>query len=418
MKKYISYIYVILSAVCWGFIGFSNRLLTGAGVSLGNRVFIRNFGTLLVLTVVFGLFHRQVFRIRWKHLPIFLGSGLISILLLSIVYFKCQTMCSLSVAAVLLYLAPSFVVIFSAVLWKTPLTKRKVIALVVSLLGCVMVSGVLGGDTTASWTGIGLGVLSGLCYASYTVFAHYGLARYESYTMIYWTFLVAGLGSIFFADFKTLPLAFSGTQGIVGTCGVVIVATVLPYIFYTKGLEGVESGRASIITNIEPVVETLVGVFVFKEALTVWTVLGVACVFGCVILLAREGGKTAVKELYHGKEQRGKDQRHADAGAEEDTLHRPQLRPGGRHRRRVRGADAGAAAGAGVQNPGDKGRIRGILCVRHPRGGEPRPEKGGQGRWGEVRRHAAPEGTAAPDGLRPRRLLPGGHEEAVPHGVS
>ena len=145
-------------------------------------------------------------------------------------------------------------------------------------------------------TGIALGVLSGLCYASYTVFAHYGLARYESYTMIYWTFLVAGLGSVFFADFKTLPLAFSGTQGIVGTCGVVIVATVLPYIFYTKGLEGVESGRASIITNIEPVVETLVGVFVFKEALTVWTVLGVACVFGCVILLAREGGKTAVKE--------------------------------------------------------------------------------------------------------------------------
>ena len=37
----------------------------------------------LVLTVVFALFHRQVFRIRLKPLPIFLGSGLISILLLS-----------------------------------------------------------------------------------------------------------------------------------------------------------------------------------------------------------------------------------------------------------------------------------------------------------------------------------------------
>ena len=285
MKKYISYIYVILSAVCWGFIGFSNRLLTAAGVELGNRVFLRNFGTLLV------------FRIQWKHLPIFLCSGLISILTLSLVYFQCQTMCSLSVAAVLLYLAPSFVVLFSAVLWKTPLTARKLIALAVSLLGCVMVSGILGGDMTASWAGIGLGVLSGLCYASYTVFAHYGLAHYESYTMIYWTFLVAGLGSIFFADFKTLPLAFASTQGIVGVCGVVIVATVLPYIFYTKGLEGVESGKASIITNIEPVVETLVGIFVFKEALTVWTVLGVACVFGCVILLAREGGSApAAKE--------------------------------------------------------------------------------------------------------------------------
>ena len=276
MKKYLSYIYVILSAVCWGFIGFSNRMLTEVGVSLGNRVFIRNFGTLVILTIVFALFHRQVFRIKLKHLPIFLCSGLLSILTLSLVYFQCQTMCSLSVAAVLLYLAPSFVVIFSAVLWKTPLTKRKLIALVVSLLGCVMVSGIIGGDMTASWAGI-------------------GLAHYESYTMIYWTFLVAGLGSVFFADFETLPLAFSGTQGIVGVCGVVIVATVLPYIFYTKGLEGVESGRASIITNIEPVVETLVGVFVFKEALTVWTVLGMACVFGCVILLANGDKKCEEK---------------------------------------------------------------------------------------------------------------------------
>lgn len=197
MKKYLSYIYVILSAVCWGFIGFSNRMLTEVGVSLGNRVFIRNFGTLVILTIVFALFHRQVFRIKLKHLPIFLCSGLLSILTLSLVYFQCQTMCSLSVAAVLLYLAPSFVVIFSAVLWKTPLTKRKLIALVVSLLGCVMVSGIIGGDMTASWAGIGLGVLSGLCYASYTVFAHYGLAHYGSYTMIYWTFLVAGLGSVF-----------------------------------------------------------------------------------------------------------------------------------------------------------------------------------------------------------------------------
>ena len=291
MKKYISYIYVILSAVCWGFIGFSNRLLTGAGVSLGNRVFIRNFGTLLVLTVVFGLFHRQVFRIRWKHLPIFLGSGLISILLLSIVYFKCQTMCSLSVAAVLLYLAPSFVVIFSAVLWKTPLTKRKVIALVVSLLGCVMVSGVLGGDTTASWTGIGLGVLSGLCYASYTVFAHYGLARYESYTMIYWTFVFAGLGSIFFADIPALLPVLRQPEGVWGCVLVVVVSTALPYYFYTKGLEGVESGKASIITNIEPMMETLMGVVVFHEALTVWTVAGIACVLGAVALLA--GGKEA-----------------------------------------------------------------------------------------------------------------------------
>ena len=289
MKKGLSYLYIILSAVCWGCIGLSNRMLTQAGMELGNRVFVRNFGTLVVLTVVFALLHREVFRIKLKHLPIFMASGLVSVLLLSIVYFQCQTMCSLSVAAILLYLAPSFVVLFSAVLWKTPLTKRKLAALGISLLGCVLVSGVLGGGASASWGGIALGVASGLSYASYTVFAHYGLAHYESYTMIYWTFVFAGLGSILLADFPALGPVLRQPNVVLGCVLVVIVSTALPYCLYTMGLEGVESGKASIITNIEPMMETLMGVAVFHETLTVWTVLGIVCVLGAVALLA--GGK-------------------------------------------------------------------------------------------------------------------------------
>ena len=291
MKKSLSYLYIILSAVCWGCIGLSNRMLTQAGMELGNRVFVRNFGTLVVLTVVFALLHREVFRIKLKHLPIFMASGLVSVLLLSIVYFQCQTLCSLSVAAILLYLAPSFVVLFSAVLWKTPLTGRKLAALGISLLGCVLVSGVLGGGASASWGGIALGVASGLTYASYTVFAHYGLAHYESYTMIYWTFVFAGLGSILLADFPALGLVLRQPNAVLGCVLVVIVSTALPYCLYTMGLEGVESGKASIITNIEPMVETLMGVVVFHETLTIWTVLGIVCVLGAVTLLA--GGKDA-----------------------------------------------------------------------------------------------------------------------------
>ena len=41
-------------------------------------------------------------------------------------------------------------------------------------------------------------------------------------------------------------------------------------------------------------------------------------------------------------------------------------------------------------------------------------KKGSQGGGGEVHRHAAPEGTAAPDGLCPRRLLPVGMKKQFP----
>ena len=288
MKKYLSYLYVVLGAVCWGLIGLFNRALGELDVSVFQRVCIRNFGALLLLTAVFAVTRRSVFRIQLRHLPWFFGSGLISIFGLSLVYFQCQAECSLAVAGILLYLAPSFVVLMSAVLWKAPITRRKVAALLLALLGCALVSGIVGGQLTASPRGLLLGVASGFCYATYTVFAHYVLKHYDSLTMTYWTFVVAGLASLFFWDTAALTAVATDSRGIIGMLGLIVIATVLPYLFYTKGLEGVEGGKASIIANVEPVVGALVGVFVFGETLSVWVVLGIVCVLSGVILLAKE----------------------------------------------------------------------------------------------------------------------------------
>ena len=288
MKQYIHYLYVILAAACWGVIGLFNRILGELGMGVLQRVTIRNFGALVVLTAVFAIVRRDVFRVKLRHLPLFVGSGIVSVLGLSIVYFQCQMECSLAVAGILLYLAPSFVVLMSAALWKAPITRRKVTALVLALIGCALVSGLVGGEVTASPRGLLLGVASGFCYATYTVFSHYTLRHYDSLTMTYWTFVFAGLGSLVFWDTAAITAVMTDGRGIAGALGLAIIATALPYLFYTKGLEGVESGKASIIANVEPVVGALVGVFVFGEALSLWVVLGIACVPGGVILLAKE----------------------------------------------------------------------------------------------------------------------------------
>jgi len=288
VRKYLSYALVVLGAACWGFMGLFNRLLGSVGLDMGNRVFVRNLPSLVLLTLVFALTRREVFHIQARHLPIFAASGLISVLGLSYVYFNAQIECSLAVAGILLYLAPSIVVVMSALLWKTPITRRKLAALGLALLGCALVSGLIGGELTASWRGLAFGLASAFCYATYTIFAHYGLAHYDSYTMIYWTFFFSGLGSFAFLNPAAIAPAVSSAKGVFSALGLVVIATVLPYLLYTKGLEGVESGKASIIANIEPVVAALIGVFVFHEVLSVWVLLGVACVLGCVVLLAKE----------------------------------------------------------------------------------------------------------------------------------
>ena len=286
MKKYLSHIYVIFGAACWGFMGLFNRMLAAANATMGDRLVIRNTGTLVLMTAAFLCLNRRVFRIQPRHLPIFLGSGALSIVGLSWAYFSCQMLCSLAVAGVLLYLAPSFVVLASAALWKEKLTPRRGLSVLLALLGCALVSGIVGGDLTVSVNGLLLGIASGLCYASYTIFAHYGLQHYDSYTMIYWTFVVAGLTSLFWLDVPSLGAVLRQPKGICGAIGLVVVATVLPYFFYTKGLEGVESGLASVIANVEPVVAALVGIFIFHETPTVWTVLGIGLVLIAAVILA------------------------------------------------------------------------------------------------------------------------------------
>ena len=288
MKKYIYYLYVILGAACWGLIGLFTRTLGELGVGVFQRVTIRNLGALIVMTLVFALTRRQVFRIKARHLPLFMGSGLFSVQGMTLTSFICQQECSLAVSGILLYLAPSFVVLMGAVLWKAPITKKKVAALCLAFMGCVLVSGIMGGELTISVLGLVAGIASGFCYATYTVFAHYVMDHYDSLTMTYWTFVFAGLGSLLFWDTQVMTAVFTSGGGIVNALGLIVIATVLPYLLYTKGLEGVESGKASIMANVEPVVGALVGVFVFGEVLSIWVILGVVCMLGGVMLLAKE----------------------------------------------------------------------------------------------------------------------------------
>ena len=288
MKKTIYYVYILLGAACWGLIGLFTRTLEELGVSVFQRVTIRNFGALVVMSAVFALTKREVFRVKPRHLPLFAGSGLLSVQGMTLAIFLCQQECSLAVSGILLYLAPSFVVLMGAVLWKAPMTRRKLTALALAFGGCVLVSGIMSGELTISGLGLTAGIVSGFCYATYTVFAHYAMDHYDSLTMTYWTFVFAGIGSLLFWDTGTMTAVFTSPTGVWSALGLIVVATVLPYLLYTKGLERVESGKASIMANVEPVVGALVGVFVFGETLSIWVILGVICMLCGVMLLAKE----------------------------------------------------------------------------------------------------------------------------------
>src|SRR5699024_9524162 len=67
--------------------------------------------------------------------------------------------------------------------------------------------------------------------------------------------------------------------------GLGFLPTAFAYIIYTYGLEQTEASSASLLTTVEPVVATLIGVFVFHEAFSLFLFLGMCSRILAVILL-------------------------------------------------------------------------------------------------------------------------------------
>lgn len=275
---------VLAGASMWGLIGLFNRTLMAAGLAPESIVLVRNLGGLVLLGLVLAAWKRDVFRIKPRHLIYFFGTGIVSVLLFTWCYFSCQQECSLAVAAILLYTAPAFVVLLSALLWREKLTGKKLLALGLTFFGCVCVTGVYTGGMNITLRGFLLGLGAGFFYALYSIFGRYALAHYGPYTVTFYTFAFAGVGSLIFLKPEQLAVLADAPMALTAL-GLVVVSTVLPYLFYTAGLARMESGKAAIIASVEPVVAALVGIAVFHESMSLATGLGVVSILAAVLLL-------------------------------------------------------------------------------------------------------------------------------------
>ncbi len=283
----LSAIYVLLAGILWGFMGVLVRTLNEQGLGSMEICFLRGAVTFVVMLGGLLVLNRKALVIRWKDVWCFIGTGAFSVAFFNFCYFKTMTLTSLSVAAVLLYTAPAFVMLMSAFLFKEKLSGRKLLALLFAFLGCAFVSGIAGGRGTLSAVGILYGLGAGFGYALYSIFGRYALIKgYGSVTISFYTFLFSAIATFFFADVQTVISVMGSSSGLlVKTVLLVLLVTLLPYLSYTKGLNGMENGAASVLASIEPVVATLVGILLYKETLSVWNVLGIGLVLGSIVLI-------------------------------------------------------------------------------------------------------------------------------------
>lgn len=183
-------------------------------------------------------------------------------------------------AALLVATEPVALIALSPIVLGERLTAREGWGTALAVLGAtiIVVNGVPGLTVRVAphWRGDLLLLLSGVCFAAYSLLGRPVLARHRSVTVTTWSF-VWGLVT-------TAPLAaieWRVAQPPVWTPLVVaavlylgVVITGLGYLVWNWALERVSAARAAIFLNLQPLVGTLLGVVWLGDLFTGFTAGG------------------------------------------------------------------------------------------------------------------------------------------------
>lgn len=290
MKKFIP-ILPILSGIFWGGGGIFIRRLMELNINSFTVVSSRVIVASIIFFICVFLYDRSLIKIKLKDLWIFVSAGILGILGLNICYNEAVKQLSLSLSAVLLSLSPIFVLIFANIFFKEKITVKKIVCMILALLGCFFASGVLETNETMQWTyfGIFIGFMGAFFYGLYSIFSKLAIRRnYNTLTVTLYALISIAIISLPFTNWKTLSnvVVENGSGMLVFMLFHSLCTSVFPYAFFTIALGHMDAGKASILASGEPIAAMIFGVFFYHEIPTVLSVIGVLLTLTALTLLS------------------------------------------------------------------------------------------------------------------------------------
>ena len=279
---------IIAAGVLWGTSGLFVSFLSPYGVTSLQMTALRGIVSFLCMLMYVLIRDRRLLHVRGKELLLFVGIG-VGIFGTANFYYASRPATSVATAVVLMYTAPVYVMLFSVLFLKEKLTLLKLVSVVCMLVGCCLVSGIIGG-LKFDLMGVLMGVLSGISYAAYNILTKIAMQRGSSpVSATLYGFLTMGLVSLCACDVPAL----SGTIGSHPFTMVPlfilfgVVTCFLPYICYTMSMQTLPAGTAASLAIVEPLAATLFGLFLLNEPLDAASGIGVVLILLAVFLLSR-----------------------------------------------------------------------------------------------------------------------------------
>lgn len=286
--KIKAFFQIVVAGILWGTSGIFVKLLSPYGISSIQMTAIRSVVSFLCMVGYAMLFDRAHLRVSAKQVPFIVGAGA-ALFGTAWCYYTAMQQTSIATAVVLMYTSPIYIMLFSVMVLGERFSRQKLIAVICVMLGCCLVSGVVGG-LKFHLIGILLGFLSGILYGAYNVLAKMTLMRgcHPVSATLYSFAVMAGI-ALFVANPQKIVTVLAVKPAITWplAVGMGIVTFVLPHFLYTVAIREIPVGTASALSIIEPMAATVFGVLFFREKLDVFSGSGIVLILFAVLLLSR-----------------------------------------------------------------------------------------------------------------------------------
>ncbi|XLE34759.1 DMT family transporter [Tamlana fucoidanivorans] len=264
---------MIISALAFACMNGTVKYLSGFNTF--QIVFFRSIGS---LCFTFGLLLKNNIPMFGNNKKILILRGLVGVTSMSL-FFMSTKYLPIGTAVSLRYLAPIFSGIFAVLFLKEYIKPVQWLYFFIAFLGVLVLKGF---DTTLNTLGLILIIISAIFSGLvYVILSKIGKTEHPVVVVHYFmmiSFLVGGVVSIFYwktpLGIEWILLLLLGVFGYFGQ------------LYMTKAFQIASTNQVAPLKYLEVVFSVLLGIFIFTEIYTLWSLLGISMIIVALILNA------------------------------------------------------------------------------------------------------------------------------------
>ncbi|MBN2001664.1 DMT family transporter [candidate division KSB1 bacterium] len=282
----LTHIKLLLTALFWGGTFIAGRIISQK-IDPYSAAFLRFCIAVVFLFAVLRIM-KQPLSFKKKYiLPVFL-LGLTGVFCYNIFFFKGLYFINAGRAALIIATNPVFISLFSAILFKEKLTLIKILGIILSVSGAIVV--ITGGNFRLLSEPLGRGdifiFICVLCWVSYSLIGKKVLEGLTPLVAVSYSTLVGVilLSVPAFSHGVVFSLSKLGPAGWAGLFYLGFFGTVLGFIWYYQGIFKIGPVKSGLYINFVPVSSILLGYLLLNETVTASLLAGAVLVIAGVFL--------------------------------------------------------------------------------------------------------------------------------------